>query len=192
MALIDSPASQNLHVQLCAAWAQCHMWVEFFCWFLPSPRFFWVFWFSSLHKKQHVQIPIWTGLRTCMKLSDADVASTLNIAIYSFMPVTCWCLVAIWQVPRWTVSSGRPPAVTWTITTLASWTVRSPLILNRRMWSGATSPSWPILVTWNILLCYWRRCVSIHSSVVKRISLYCSVSTARIISILYNLSIHST
>ena len=53
--------SEAKHVQLCTVWAQCHMWVEFFCWFLLSPRFFWVLKFSSLHKKQHLQISIQPG-----------------------------------------------------------------------------------------------------------------------------------
>lgn len=117
----------------------------------------------------------------------------LQFTLYLFKkPVTCWCLVAIWQASRWIVSSGCPSSITWTITTLAPRTVRSSVVLNRGMWSRATSPSWPVLVTWNVLLCYWWRWVSIHSSVVKSISLYCSLSAARIICILYNLPIDCT
>ena len=38
-----------------------------------------VFWFSSLHKKQHLQIPIRPGYRTSMKPAKANVASSVNI-----------------------------------------------------------------------------------------------------------------
>jgi len=42
--------------------AQCHMWVEFVDGSCVAPRFFLrVLWFSSLHKNQHLQIPVQPG-----------------------------------------------------------------------------------------------------------------------------------
>ena len=50
------------------------------CWFWPFLR---VLLFSSLYKNQYFQIPIRPGERICLKPAKADVASSLNIAVYS-------------------------------------------------------------------------------------------------------------
>lgn len=73
---------------LCSILTQYHMWGEFVvgsC-FAPSlsSGFSGFPLLVYLHKNQDLQIPIWLGLRTCIKPAKADEASSLNIVKFIF------------------------------------------------------------------------------------------------------------